>query len=217
MGVIKRGAWVLESLKLRVLFFIVGLIIMTFGISMTIKADLGAGAWDALNVGLKGLVGLTVGNWVIIIGVFLMLLNAWILKKRPDYLAIITVLVIGVMIDFWLLLVMDTWLMEGFIKQYIFLFLGILILGFGVSIYLQPKFSLNPVDGFMVSLRERFNLSTRVAKTLTEGIAFVIALSVGGPIGIGTFIILFCAGPAIQLFEPTITKLATYLDQNWAA
>ncbi|WP_112179929.1 MULTISPECIES: YitT family protein [Paraliobacillus] len=204
----------MKSFKVRSIFFLVGIVILSFGISMTIKADLGAGAWDALNVGLSSVIGLTVGSWVIIIGLLLMLVNAWIVRERPDYFAIITILVIGLMIDFWLLIVMESWNFSGLIEQLFLLLIGISVLGFGVSIYLQPKFSLNPVDGFMVALKKRFHLSTMVAKTLTEATALVIAFLIGGPIGVGTFIILFGVGPAIQLFEPTANRMATYLDNG---
>lgn len=202
----------MKQFKIRSLFFLVGIIILSFGISMTIKADLGAGAWDALNVGLSSLIGLTVGNWVIIIGLLLMLINALILKERPEYFAVITIMVIGFMIDFWLLIVMESWVFSSLIGQVLILLSGIGILGFGVSLYLQPKFPLNPVDGFMVALKRRFHLNTRVAKTITEATALIIAFSVGGPIGFGTFIILFGVGPAIQIFEPTARRWALYLD-----
>lgn len=205
---------VMNSFKVRSIFFLVGIVILSFGISMTIKADLGAGAWDALNVGLSSLIGLTVGSWVFIIGLFLILVNAWIERERLDYFAIITIVVIGFMIDFWLLIVMDSWNLSSLIGQFLLLVIGIIILGFGVSLYLQPKFSLNPVDGFMVALKNRFRLSTIVAKTITEATALVIALFIGGPIGVGTFIILFGVGPAIQLFEPTASRLARYLDNQ---
>ncbi|CQR47273.1 hypothetical protein BN1058_01581 [Paraliobacillus sp. PM-2] len=204
----------MRNTQARILFFILGLVVLSFGVSMTIKADLGAGAWDALNVGLAGITGFTVGNWVIIIGLILMLVNAGIVKMKPDYFAIVTVLIIGFMIDFWLLIVMDSWEISGFFVQLLFLLTGVLILGLGVSLYLQPKFPLNPVDGLMVSLQQRFHLSTTIAKTLTEALAFVIAFTIEGPIGIGTFIILFGIGPSIQLFEPTAKKIATRLDQR---
>ncbi|MFB1050927.1 YitT family protein [Paraliobacillus sp. JSM ZJ581] len=205
----------MKNIGARILFFIIGLVVLSFGVSMTIKADLGAGAWDALNVGLAEITGFTVGNWVIIIGLILMIVNAIIVKTKPDYFALITVLLIGFMIDFWLLIVMDGWNIDGLLVQILSLTIGILILGLGVSMYLQPQFPLNPVDGLMVSLQQRFHLSTRVAKTLGEVLAFVLAFIVGGPIGIGTFIILFGIGPSIQLFEPTAKKIATRLDHSF--
>ncbi|GGM30097.1 hypothetical protein GCM10011351_15310 [Paraliobacillus quinghaiensis] len=204
----------MKSLKMRMIFFLVGLIILTFGVSMTIKADLGAGAWDALNVGLSSITGLTIGSWVIIIDLFLILINAWVTKERPDYLAIGTIIMIGLMIDFWLLIVMKSWDFSNLTSQIVILLVGVVILGFGVSLYLQPKFALNPIDGLMVAFQKRFKLSIRVAKTITEALALTVALIIGGPIGVGTFVIFFGIGPAIQLFEPTAKRMVVYFEKQ---
>ncbi|CDQ20459.1 hypothetical protein SAMN05192559_105279 [Halobacillus karajensis] len=191
----------MKNISIKAFFYLVGLIIISLGITLTIKSDLGAGAWDALNVGLSETVGLTVGTWVIIIGALLILTNALIAKEKPDLLAVLTILVIGQFIDFWMLSVFDTFGIASFWLQLFLLIGGIAILAFGVSLYLQPKFSLNPVDGFMVALQKRFGFSLRTAKTLTEVFALVLAFALGGPIGIGTVIILVFIGPFIQFFN----------------
>ncbi|WP_077624330.1 YczE/YyaS/YitT family protein [Sediminibacillus massiliensis] len=196
-----------KQIKVRILFFLAGLIVLSFGISLTITADLGIGAWDAVNVALSSLTGLTVGNWVIIIGLLLIAINALIARERPDYLALVTIFTIGLMIDFWLIMIMDGWTSDIFWVKAAMLIGGILIIGFGVSMYLQPKLSLNPVDGLMVALQKRWSFTIATAKTLTECLALLLALLLGGPIGIGTIMILLFIGPSIQFFEPKAQRL----------
>ncbi|CAM3886554.1 YczE/YyaS/YitT family protein [Mesobacillus thioparans] len=191
----------------RTLFFIIGLTILSFGISMTIKANLGTGAWDALNVGLSKTVGLTPGSWVVIVGIIMIFLNASLVKRRPDFAAIITLLITGVLIDFWLLRVFDTMIVTGYVKQVGVFLLGMVALSFGLAVYLQPRFPLIPIDNFMMALRERFNLNLMAAKTLGEVIALSAAFIFKGPIGIGTLIVTFAIGPLIQLFYPSCEKL----------
>lgn len=197
----------MKNYSIKAFFYIAGLITIALGITLTIKADLGAGAWDAMNVGLTETLGLTVGNWVIIIGAILIVTNALIAKERPDLLAVVTILVVGKMIDFWLLSVFDLFIVRTFWKQLLVLLGGIIIIAFGVSLYLQPKFSLNPIDGFMVALQKRFGFSLTTAKTLTEVFALALALAFGGPIGLGTLIILLSIGPAIQFFDPKARRV----------
>ncbi|TGB03934.1 YczE/YyaS/YitT family protein [Halobacillus salinus] len=192
----------MKQVAVKVLFYIIGLITIALGITLTIKADLGAGAWDAMNVGLTETIGLTVGNWVMIVGAILILVNAFIAKEKPDILAVVTILVLGQVIDFWMLIVLDSFMVQTFLYQLLTLILGIVIIAFGAALYLQPKFSLNPVDGFMVALQKRFGFKIGLAKTLTEAFALVMALLIGGPIGLGTLVILFGIGPVIQFFEP---------------
>lgn len=191
----------MKNIIIKAFFYIMGLVIISLGITLTIKSDLGAGAWDAVNVGLTETVGLTVGTWVIIIGAVLILTNALIAKEKPDLFAVITILVIGQFIDFWMLSIFDSFGVGQFWLQFTVLIGGIAIIAVGVSLYLQPKFSLNPIDGFMVALQKRFGFSLTTAKTLTEAFALILALVLGGPIGIGTVIILFLIGPFIQFFD----------------
>ncbi|MCP3030191.1 membrane protein [Halobacillus sp. A1] len=204
----------MKTFVIKVFFFLVGLIIISFGISLTINADLGVGAWDAMNVGLTNTFGLTVGNWVIIIGAILILTNALIAKEKPDFLAVITIVILGKFIDFWLLNVFADLELTQMVFQIITLVGGIFIIAVGVACYLQPKFSLNPVDNFMVALQKRFGLSLTVSKTLTEGVALLLAIIFGGPIGIGTIIILVCIGPFIQFLDPKAEKVMNRLTSS---
>ena len=191
----------------RSIFYILGLIILSFGVSLTIKSDLGAGAWDALNVGLSNTIGLTVGSWVFIVGIILIFVNAYLRKTKPDYLAVITIFLVGIFIDFWLLRVFPNWDPTGYALKFVVLIGGMLLLGFGIATYLQAKFPVVPIDNLMLALQDRLGFKLMTAKMTGELIALVLALLFGGPVGIGTIIVTFGVGPVIQLFFPTMEKL----------
>jgi uncharacterized protein len=196
----------------RLLFWLLGIIILSLGASLTIKANMGVGAWDALNVGLSRIYGFTVGSFVIIIGIILLFVNAVLLKSRPDYMAVFTFFIIGSLIDIWMLIVFRNFEPNEFMLKLVTLVIGLLIIGLGVAMYLQPKFPLNPIDNFMMGVSKRLNVSLVVAKTIGELIALVLALIVKGPIGYGTIIVTIGIGPSIQLFVPFIEKVATRLN-----
>jgi uncharacterized protein len=196
----------------RLLFWLLGIIILSLGASLTIKANMGVGAWDALNVGLSRIYGFTVGSFVIIIGIILLFVNAVLLKSRPDYMAVFTFFIIGSLIDFWMLIVFRNFEPYEFTLKLVTLVVGLLIIGLGVAMYLQPKFPLNPIDNFMMGVSKRLGVNLVVAKTIGELIALVLALIVKGPIGYGTIIVTIGIGPSIQLFVPFIEKVATRLN-----
>ncbi|MFL6555109.1 MAG: membrane protein, partial [Bacillus sp. (in: firmicutes)] len=88
------------KLLIRFIFFILGLSVMTFGVCMTIEvADIGVGAWDALNVALTEKIGLSVGKWVMIDGAVLVIVVSLLLKKRPNLLSLLTIIIIGSLVD----------------------------------------------------------------------------------------------------------------------
>ncbi|WP_026800059.1 YczE/YyaS/YitT family protein [Pontibacillus halophilus] len=207
----------MRNISIRTLFFLVGLVTLSLGVSLTIKADLGAGAWDALNAGLTNAIGLTIGTWVMIIGALLIVVNALLGREFPDVFAVVTVSVLGPLIDFWLLKVLVGWSPSILVEQSLALVGGIVILALGVAMYIQPKLPLNPVDNFMVAIQKRFSISISKAKTITESLAFVFALLIGGPIGVGTVVILILVGPTINFFEPkTKTMLNRMLGEEKA-
>ncbi|RDU36079.1 membrane protein [Neobacillus piezotolerans] len=199
------------ALLYRFLFFFIGLIILTFGICMTIVADFGAGAWDALNVALTETVGLSIGRWVMIVGALLIFVNALLHKNKPEFLAIGIIVAIGSLIDLWMILFLGGWEPSGLIEQLSMFLGGIIVIGIGAAIYLQPKFPLNPIDTLMMGIKKRLNVNIMTAKTIGELIALFLALILKGPIGLGTLIITFAIGPVIQLFFPTFEKLLNKL------
>jgi uncharacterized protein len=202
------------ALFYRFLFFMIGLFIMTFGVCLTIKADLGAGAWDALNVALSEEIGLSIGKWVMIDGAILILVNAILVKRKPELLSLITIIFIGSLVDFWMFIIFETWVFEGFFIKLAALLAGIIIIGFGAAAYLQAKFPSSPIDSFMLAIKERFGFNLMVSKTLAELIPLIPAIFLGGPVWVGTIIITFAIGPAIQLFFPSLEKLMKNLQER---
>ena len=191
----------------RSLFYLIGLFVLSFGVSLTIKSNVGAGAWDALNVGLSNTIGLTVGSWVFIVGIILIIINTFLRKSKPDYLAVITIFLVGVFIDFWLIAVYPDWTPEGIVWRSVLLLAGMVFLAFGIATYLQAKFPLIPIDNFMLGIQERLKVKLMTAKTFAEIFALIFAIIFKGPVGVGTLIITFGVGPIIQFFFPILEKL----------
>lgn len=189
------------------MFYLIGLLILTLGISLAIKADLGASAWDALAVGESKTFGLSVGNWIIINSSILLFVNAFLQKKRPEWLAAITFILIGRFLDFWLTIESEHLFDANMVTRSVQLVLAILSMTIGIAIYLQAKFPLSPIDDLMISLNKRFGVSLGVAKTIGEVFALALAFLLQGPIGIGTVLITFTIGPILQRIRGPIEKL----------
>jgi uncharacterized protein len=195
------------TLFYRILFFLIGLLILSFGISLTIKSGLGSGAWDALNVGLSETIGFTPGTWVVLVGILLIILNSFLLKSRPDFGAIITLLLTGVFIDFWLLQIFEQFVLNEIYLKLLVLIGGVLSIGVGISIYIQARLPLSPIDNLMMAIQARFGVNLMKAKTIGELTALILAFFFSGPIGVGTLMVTFSVGPLIQLFSPTFEQL----------
>jgi uncharacterized protein len=199
-------------MKERMVFFFVGLMILTLGVALIIKAGLGASSWDALAVGEATTFGITVGTCVFFNGIILISINAFLLKKSPEILAALSIFIIGLMIDFWLLIGLKDFAPIHIGVQSATLAVGIISLGVGIALYLQARFPSSPMDTVMVAISARFGLSLRSSRLISEALALALAVAFGGAVGIGTIIVTLSLGSIVQFFFPKFEQLL----QGWS-
>lgn len=163
---------------------------------MTIKGQkYGIGPWDVLHVGLYKNLGLTIGSWSILMGLFILVTTSIILKEFPKIGAIGNMLLIGTFIDFFNFILPD---IESAVGQLISFIVGVAIIGVGGAVYITAKLGAGPRDNLMLIAVQKTKLSIRSARTLIELLVGVIGYLIGGPIGVGTIIMIVGLGPVIQ-------------------
>ena len=204
----------MKNRSIIAVFYLVGLTFLSLGISLIILAELGAGAWDAMYVGLNELFGLSVGTWIFIVGILLIFVNALLLKERIDVSALIPVVTIGFLIDFWLLFVFADFQVPMLAIQLAMLVGGVAVIAVGIACYLQSNIARNPMDTLMIAIQTITGKSMAVSKTMMELGVLVIAFLLGGPIGLGTIFVTLLIGPMIQFFYSPVTKLRNRLCEN---
>lgn len=190
----------------RWVFYLIGVIICAGGVSCIIASNMGTGSWDAVAVGFSHILGGTTGTWVILVGVMLMLVNAWLFQKRPDVFAFITVFLIGLCIDFFLTTLLADAANANLSSRIRLYLLGFVLTALGGSIYLQATFAPSPIDNLMLAVRHRFHFSLSTSRLLCEMTALVLALVVSGPVSYGTVFFALCIGPSVSF-------LYTYMEK----
>ena len=194
-------------MKVRFLFYTIGLLCLSLGVSLIIKGDLGAAPWDALAVGESYMFHLSIGTCIFINGCILIGINAILLKERIQWLAAFSIFMIGMLVDYWITIGFKTLEPSSFTHQLTLVTAGIFILGIGISIYLQAKLPASPMDTFMVAIHERFGLNIRNARLLNEAIAITLAMLFHGAVGIGTVIVACTLGFVIHFFYPIMEHM----------
>jgi uncharacterized membrane protein YczE len=208
---------IIQSIAKWVVYF-TGLLIMSLGVVLTIKADLGVSSWEVLHIGLYYQLGLTIGTWTIITGAIVLLVSTLLTKKRPMLGAFLNMLFIGIFIDLYLMIpFLQT--PESVFGQLIMLLIGIVVLGYGMGLYISAKFGAGPRDGLMMALVEKTGKSISVIRGSIEVIILVIGWILGGPVFIGTIIttvmIGYIAGMTIPFCQKTTDRLLTKLSSHY--
>ncbi|MEH7384099.1 YitT family protein [Bacillus sp. JJ1521] len=197
--------------------FFIGLLIMSLGIVVIIKADLGASPWDVLHIGLYKQIGLTIGTWSIIVGFFILFLSSFLLKRLPQIGAFLNMISVGIFIDMFMmvpfLVTPDT-----FIGKLIMMLIGLLINGYGMGIYISAKVGAGPRDSLMLALTELSKWKVQYIRSGMEIIVLTIGWLLGGPVFVGTLIycvgIGYVAGFALPQCQKMHDELKRKLDKT---
>ena len=193
---LKVGFFVKQIVFWRIGFFLLGIIILALGVTLTIRGQtFGVGSWDVLHIGLFKTVGLTIGSWSIILGIAILISIGIITKRFPKIGTWVDMVLTGVFIDIfnWLLPVATTTAI-----QLLAFILGLIAIGFGAGMYIAADLGVGPRDALMMLLTEYTPLSVSTARTIMEVSVALIGVMLGGPLGIGTVIMAFGLGPIVQ-------------------
>lgn len=171
---------------------------MALGTVLLIKADLGLSAFDALCIGLSNNISLTTGNWCMILGVIIILINAYMEKVKPSLFSFLTSILVGVFIDFWMNIIQIN---INFITTKIIVFAaGIILNTFGIALYISAELVKGPIDQLMLNISNILKKNMSWGKTIMESIFFVLVIVFKGPIGVGTIIVTFLSGFFVNYF-----------------
>ncbi len=173
---------------------------------------LGLHPWDVLNVALFDHFGISIGFWSVMVGLALLIVSFFSARKYVNIGTFLNALLIGPILDFflwtdWLPNPTNTW------WDYLFLIVGIIVIGIGGGIYVSGGVGAGPRDGFMLSLSERSGYSVRKARIIVESIVLVIGFLLGGPVFWTTFVYTFILSPIFQVSLKFFTLLKSRLQE----
>ncbi len=202
-----------RDIVLNIFIAAVSLFVNGFGIFLTMKADIGASPWDVLNLGLSETFGVLYGTASISVSITILIID--ILLKEPIGLAMfIDSIVVGKSVDFFNAFdfVPQPESLAGSIGM---LFLGLVIIGYTQLFYMKAALGCGPRDTLLVGLKKRLTkIPIGVVSIGLLSAATLIGYLLGGPVGIGTVLCAFCAGPVMQLAFRSLAFDATNIHHQ---
>lgn len=189
----KEWLWIIKKIPSLLL----GLALYAAGNVAALYADLGMNPWGVFHMGISNHTPLTFGQANQLIGLAI-LLTAYGMGIIPGLGSIANMIFIGAFIDiFEKLNIFKT--PKTLFGQYLMLFFGIFIIGWGTFLYLRVNLGAGPRDGLMEGLVRKFKKPVWLIRGVIETIALIIGYLLGGPVGIGTVITALTIGFAVSL------------------
>lgn len=185
--------------------YFIGLLIMSLGIVLLIRADLGSAPWDVFHIGLFYQFGLTIGTWSIIVGFFILTISSLMVKRLPSIGAFLNMLMVGIFIDMYLL-VPYIQTPFSFVGKLFMLIVGVVVIGIGIGIYISSRCGAGPRDSLMIALTEVTGWKVQHIRLAMELIVLCLGWLLGGPVFIGTILFSLTIGTIVGRTLPACQK-----------
>lgn len=185
-----------NSLIFKLLFFFGGIYIVCIGTVFLILSGFGVDPWTVFHIGISNHIPYTVGQITQGVGI-IMLIIGWALKIKPSIGTFLNMYFFGFLLDFNLgLNIIKP--PKSLAASVLYLFIGILVNGIGIGIYLNGNLGAGPRDSFMLGIAKVTGKTTGTVKTYMESIAVFIGWLLGGPVGLGTLAYAALVGTIMQ-------------------
>ena len=185
---------------IRVLF---GLVIYSFGVYLTIYANIGLAPWDCLGMGIAMHTPLTYGSVMVLIGVCAIVIQ-FILRERIGFATLFDALITGKLTQLFIDISPypenhSLWL------GIIFMLFGFLFISLGMYVYMSAECGCGPKDGLLVAIGKQMpKIPIGIVEILLWSVVTLIGWMLGGTVGIGTLISVLGAGAVMHLFYTVI-------------
>jgi uncharacterized membrane protein YczE len=196
----------------KYIYYLIGLIFISLGVTLTLISNLGAGGWDALTENLYKLTGISIGTWVIAVALILLIIVAILKKEFINYKAFIVSIITGKLIDLFYFYLVFLKEIDSFVIRFLLLFIGLILIGAGCAITFVTELPKNHTETFVFSVIDVTNFPYQKAKTLIDISALTIAVIIGlklkdfSNLGLGTILNSFFMGTIIHYCLPIVTK-----------
>ena len=202
-----------KAIFLNMLLAAASLFVNGFGVYLTIQANIGAGPWDVLNLGLSKTLGILYGTASIAVSYGILGID--LALKEPIGIAMfIDAVVVGKAVDFFnrLEVVPPRQTLAGGISL---MLVGLVIMAYTQFTYMSASLGCGPRDTLLVALAKRTKrLPIGAVSIMLLSTATFVGWLLGGPVGIGTLICAFATGPIMQLAFSTVRFDATQVHHQ---
>ncbi len=193
-----------NALGRRFVIYILGLFIMTMGIALSVKSDMGVSPVSSIPYTITCIFGIEMGNATILFHAFLVVLQIIILRKSfkiQNLLQIVVGIVFGKFTTICNYLVAMLPVTDNIAVRLIMILVSTVLIAVGIFFYLPADIMPLAGEGVMQAISQKTNVEFSkikigfdVSMVLVSLVACLIAIHSMGSVGAGTIIAAFLVG-----------------------
>jgi len=178
---------------------LLGLTIYSFGVYLTIYANIGLAPWDCLAVGISCHTPLNYGGTMMAISLTAVILQL-LLRERIGFATLFDAVTTGNLTQ--LLCNISPYPENHSVWLGIaYMLFGFLFIALGMYVYMKAEQGCGPKDGLLIAIGKRLpKMPIGVVEILLFALVTLFGWLLGGTVGIGTLISTFGAGAVMHLF-----------------
>ncbi|QQO09545.1 YczE/YyaS/YitT family protein [Breznakiella homolactica] len=193
---------------------VLGVAIISIGISFLRFAELGTDPYSGMNIGLARAVGISFGTWQIIFNAILLVVVFFADRSKIGFGTLVSMVIVGYISDFGLFIIQSILPPENIYIRVTGMLLGILLICVGATIYIETNLGTSPYDALALVAAEKLHRESlfRWFRIFTDAVCVLVAWLFGSTVGIGTLLTALCTGPLISFFRTLLRRILPKQD-----
>ncbi|MFE6968468.1 YitT family protein [Isoptericola sp. NPDC057653] len=191
-----RAAWALG-----------GVALLALGSAVLLGAHVGVDPFTSANIGVSARLGVGLGPYQLAVNAVLLVPVLVWGRHYVGLGTVINMVMVGFFVQ-WFSALLAPVLPDppGLLLQAALFVVGIVLFTAGASAYMTAGIGTAPYDAIAPMVVDRTRARYRVVRVIQD-LAFVgLAIAFGGPVGVGTVMTAFFAGPLIDFFNERVNK-----------
>ncbi|WP_051237822.1 YczE/YyaS/YitT family protein [Lacticigenium naphthae] len=204
----------------KIVIMLGSMVLVAFGASLTLKAAIGVGAWDALIQSLSFLSDVKVGTIGMILNISCIVGQLILLKKDfhfRQFLQVPISIILGVLINFFYYTLFANLVFDQYIVTLIVYISALVIVSFSVGMVVVLDVISFPLEGFCMAIAKntkyKFAFVRQMADVLSLVLAVTLTLLFTLPLTVreGTFIGMVIFAPMMGFF---MSKIQPFIENH---
>ena len=197
----------------RFSYMVIAIVFLGIGVSLLRLAGFGTDPFSCMMFGLIRHLPIRYGTLQIIINIVMFIPVILLYPRSFGVGALFNMIGMGYIVDWCLILCsMCNVTVEGLqgmlIIRVLLLFAGIVVMCFGIALYMECDLGIAPYDMIAQLIEDRTHqkIPFKIGRIFTDMLCIFIGFVTGGTVGFATIVVGFFTGPVVSYFRGLVKK-----------